>query len=65
MFSATMADVTFNAIFITDREHYAAINADYAEYFTGPKPARYCILCGLAKPGALVEIATTAHVGQR
>lgn len=59
----TMADVTFNAIFITDWTHYAAINAVYAEFFPGDKPARYCIQCGLVKPGALVEIATTAHVG--
>lgn len=59
----TMADVTFNAIFITDWAHYAAINAVYAEFFPGDKPARYCIQCGLVKPDALVEIATTAHVG--
>ena len=59
----TMADVTFNAIFITDWAHYAAINAVYAEFFPGDKPARYCIQCGLVKPDALVEIATTAHIG--
>ncbi len=60
----TMADVTFNAIFITDWAHYAAINAVYAEFFPGDKPARYCIQCGLVKPGALIEIATTAHIGK-
>ncbi len=60
----TMADVTYNAIFITDQANYAAVNAVYAEYFPGDKPARYCIQCGLMKPGALVEIATTAHLGQ-
>ena len=59
----TMADVTFNAIFITDWAHYAAINAVYAEFFPGDKPARYCVQCGLVKPDALVEIATTAHIG--
>ena len=59
----TMADVTFNAIFITDWANYAAINAVYAEFFPGDKPARYCVQCGLVKPDALVEIATTAHVG--
>lgn len=59
----TMADVTFNAIFITDWSHYAAINAVYAEFFPGDKPARYCVQCGLVKPDALVEIATTAHIG--
>ncbi|MGD0429652.1 MAG: pyrimidine utilization protein C [Acetobacteraceae bacterium] len=60
----TMADVTFNHIFLTDWAHYAAINAVYAEFFPGDKPARYCIQCGLVKPGALVEIATVAHIGE-
>jgi aminoacrylate peracid reductase len=61
----TMADVTFNHIFLTDWANYAAINKVYAEYFPGDKPARYCIQCGLVKPDALVEIATIAHVGTK
>ncbi|RMX04935.1 pyrimidine utilization protein C [Corticibacter populi] len=61
----TMADVTFNSIFITDWANYAAVNAVYAEFFPGDKPARYCIQCGLVKPDALVEIATIAHVGTK
>ena len=61
----TMADVTFNQIFLTDWAHYAAINGVYARYFPGDKPARYCILCGLVRPDALVEIATTAHIGKK
>jgi aminoacrylate peracid reductase len=60
----TMADVTFNSIFITDWANYQAVNAVYAEYFPGDKPARYCIQCGLVKPDALVEIATIAHIGK-
>ncbi|WP_431302702.1 pyrimidine utilization protein C [Sediminicoccus sp. BL-A-41-H5] len=59
----TMADVVMNHIFLTDWANYAALNAVYAEYFPGDKPARYCIQCGLVKPGALVEIATVAHIG--
>jgi len=59
----TMDDVTFNMIFLTDWANYGAINAVYAEYFPGPKPARFCIQCGLVKPDALVEIASIAHVG--
>jgi len=59
----TMADVTMNHIFLTDWADYAAINAVYAEYFPGDKPARFCVLCGLVKPEALVEIASIAHVG--
>ena len=61
----TMADVTFNSIFVTDWANYAAINTVYAEYFPGDKPARFCIQCGLVKPDALVEIASIAHVGKR
>jgi aminoacrylate peracid reductase len=59
----TMDDVTFNQIFLKDWADYARINAVYAEFFPGDKPARYCIQCGLVKPDALVEIASFAHVG--
>jgi aminoacrylate peracid reductase len=59
----SMADVTYNMIFITDWANYAAINAVYAEFFPGDKPARFCIQCGLVKPDALVEISTIAHLG--
>jgi len=59
----TMADITFNHIFLTDWAHYAAINQVYADYFPGDKPARYCIQCGLVKPDCLVEIASVAHIG--
>ncbi|MBY0259857.1 pyrimidine utilization protein C [Methylobacterium sp.] len=60
----TMDDVTFNHVFLKDWADYSAINAVYAEYFPGEKPARYCIQCGLVKPDALVEIASVAHVGR-
>ncbi|WP_420992980.1 pyrimidine utilization protein C [Cupriavidus sp. 30B13] len=61
----TLDDVTFNMIMLKDWADYAAINAVYAEYFAGVKPARYCIQCGLVKPDALVEIASIANVGKR
>ena len=60
----TMDDVTMNSIFITDWANYAAVNLVYAEYFPGEKPARFCIQCGLVKPGALIEIASIAHIGK-
>ncbi|AUX93020.1 pyrimidine utilization protein C [Mixta gaviniae] len=60
----TLEDVTFNALFLTDWQHYAAINQVYADYFPGDKPARFCIQCGLVKPEALIEIATTAHLAK-
>ena len=59
---ATMADVAFNHIFLKDLADYAAFNSVYAEYFPGPKPARYCIKTELVKPDCLVEIASIAHL---
>jgi aminoacrylate peracid reductase len=61
---ASLADVAFNHIFLTDWAHYPAMNAVYAEYFPGAKPARYCIQCGLVKPGLVVEIASVAHIAE-
>lgn len=60
----TMDDVTFNMIMIKSWDDYAAINAVYADFFPGEKPARYCIQCGLVKEEALIEIASIAHVGK-
>jgi aminoacrylate peracid reductase len=60
----TMADVTMNHIFLKDWADYAALNKVYAEYFPGDKPARFCVVCGLVRPDALVEIATIAHIGK-
>ena len=60
----TMDDITFNMIMLKDWADYARINAVYAEFFPGTKPARYCIQCGLVKPEALVEIASIAHLGR-
>ena len=58
----TMEDICFNSIFLSDFSHYAALNRVYAEFFPGDKPARYCIQCGLARPDALVEISSIAHL---
>ena len=60
----TMADIAFNQIFLTHWGDYAAINAVYAEYFPGDKPARFCVQVGLVKSGARVEIASTAHIAR-
>ncbi|SDC64598.1 aminoacrylate peracid reductase [Sphingomonas sp. YR710] len=57
-----LADVAFNHIFLKDWADYPAMNAVYAEYFPGAKPARFCIQCGLVKPDCLVEIASVAHL---
>jgi aminoacrylate peracid reductase len=58
----SMADIAFTNIFIKDWSVYAAMNAVYADYFPGAKPARYCVQCGLVKPDCLVEIAAIAHL---
>lgn len=58
----SMADVAFNHIFLKDFADYPAMNAVYAEYFPGAKPARYCIKADLVKPDCLVEIASVAHL---
>ena len=60
---ATTADITFNQIFLKDLGDYAAMNEVYKEYFPKNSPARYCIRADLVRPEFLVEIASTAHVG--
>jgi aminoacrylate peracid reductase len=60
---ASLEDVAFNHIFLTDWADYPAMNVVYGEFFPGAKPARYCIQCGLVKPGLVVEIASVAHIG--
>jgi aminoacrylate peracid reductase len=59
----SLKNVTFNQIFLKDLADYAAMNAVYKEYFPENPPARYCIQAPLVRPEFLVEIATTAYVG--
>ena len=61
----TMADVTFNQIFITDWANYGAVNTVYAKYFPDHKPARNCIQCSLMRKEALVEAASTRRISAR
>lgn len=56
----TMADVTFNQIFLRDMEDYHKMNAIYVEYFKEFLPARFCVKLDMVRPEFLVEIATTA-----
>jgi aminoacrylate peracid reductase len=60
----TLADVVFNQIFIKDLADYKAMNEVYGEYFSKTPPARYCIRADLVKPEFLVEIVTTAYLGE-
>src|SRR5687767_6014019 len=58
----SMADITFNHIFLKDLGDYAAMNEVYREFFPANPPARYCIRADLVKPEFLVEVASIAHL---
>ena len=59
----SLRNVVMNQIFLKDLADYAAMNEVYREYFPENPPARYCIQTPLVRPDFLVEIATTAYVG--
>lgn len=59
----TLKSVVFNQIFLKDFSDYAAINIVYKEYFPENPPPRFCVRADLVRPELLVEIATTAYVG--
>ena len=61
---AKMSDIALNQIFIKNLDDYAAVNEVYKTYFPSPAPARYCIRADLVKPEFLVEIASTAYIGE-
>ena len=61
----SLDDVVSNSIFLRNLEDYAAMNAVYAEYFTAPAPARYCVQANLVPPDCLVEICSIAHLPTR
>lgn len=56
-----MAGLTQALIYVTDREHLAAVNQVYAEYVAEPYPNRAAIIVsGFARPEMLVEIVAYA-----
>ena len=56
----TCADVVKTTVFLADINDFAAINAIYAEYFTGEAPARSCVQVAALPAGGLVEIEVIA-----
>ena len=56
---ASADDVISVRVFLTDVDHFDAMNEVYREFFTEPFPARSTIYVGLP-PGFLVEIDATA-----
>ena len=48
-----MGGVTQVLIYLTDPEHFAAMNAVYETFFEKPYPNRATIIAGLMVPGAV------------
>ncbi len=63
-FGATLDAALMVRVYLTDFGDYAAFNATYEGWFTGPLPARTCVgVTGLAV-GALVEIDLIAGLAE-
>lgn len=60
---ATMDDVVMVRVYLTDTDHFAEMNAAYAEFLVEPFPARTTVYVGLP-PGILVEIDALAVLGE-
>ena len=64
-FDATLDDALMVRIYLTSFDDYAAFNAAYASWFSGPLPSRTCIgVTGLAV-GAVVEIDLIVGLKQK
>ena len=61
----TMDDVTQVLVYLTGREHVAAMNEVWPRHFNQPYPQRAtAIVSALVRPGIVVEIIAYAHVGR-
>lgn len=60
---ATLDNVVKTTVFLADINDFAAMNAVYAEFFTGTEPARAAVEVANIPKGALVEIEAVAYVG--
>ena len=58
----TMRDVVKTTVFMADMNHFADMNAVYAEFFTEHCPARSAVAVKTLPKGALVEIEAIAVV---
>lgn len=56
----TFDDVVKTTIFLADMGNFAAVNAVYAEYFKGDKPARSCVQVAALPLGGEVEMELIA-----
>jgi 2-iminobutanoate/2-iminopropanoate deaminase len=63
---ATMADVGECTVFLVDMADYAAMNAEYIQFFRVDPPARATLaVTALPRPAARVEIKCTARMKKR
>lgn len=53
-------NVVKTTVFLQDLGHFVQMNAVYAEYFPGTKPARVCCQVAALPKGSLVEIDAVA-----
>lgn len=56
----TVANVVKTTVFLADMDHFAAMNAVYAETFTEPYPARSAVAVKTLPKNVLVEIEVIA-----
>lgn len=57
---AELKDVISTTVYLGDMNNFAAMNAVYAEFFTGDYPARTCVEVARLPKDALVEISVIA-----
>ena len=58
----TPGDILKCTVFLSDIRHFEGMNAAYAKFFPGAKPARSTVQATLARPEMLVEIEAVACV---
>ena len=64
-FGLTLDDALMVRVYLASFDDYAAFNADYCKWFSGPPPSRTCVgVNGLAL-GALVEIDLIAGIPKK
>lgn len=61
----TYSDVVKTTVLLADIADFAAMNAVYAEFFTGDKPARACFQVAALPMGVKVEIEAVAVTDRR
>ena len=55
-------NIVKTTIFLSNMEHFAAVNDVYASYFNAYKPARACVAVATLPKGVDVEIEAVAYV---